>query len=90
MYEQSNLGPHCLPQRLLKHFSRREKQTTFVAIGALRAKCKRACLGGGGYWKFIRPELYAEIAKETISDYKTKLFSVQVRSSLYSNTAWTK
>ena len=29
------MGPHCLPQRLLKHFSRREKQTTFVAIGAL-------------------------------------------------------
>ena len=34
--EQSDLGPHCLPSRLLKHFSRREKQTTFVAIGALR------------------------------------------------------
>ena len=25
-----------MPQRLLKHFSRRKKQTTFVAIGALR------------------------------------------------------
>ena len=34
--EQSDLGPCCLPLRLLKHFSRREKQTTFVAIGALR------------------------------------------------------
>ena len=32
------MGPHCLPLRLLKHFSRREKQTTFVAIGALRVK----------------------------------------------------
>ena len=32
------MGPHCLPERLLKHFSRREKQTTFVAIGALRVK----------------------------------------------------
>ena len=32
----SDLGPHCLPYRLLKNFSRREKQTTFVAIGALR------------------------------------------------------
>ena len=31
-----DLGSHCLPKRLLKHFSRREKQTTFVAIGALR------------------------------------------------------
>ena len=38
--EQSDLGPHCLPQRLLKYFSRREKQTTFVAIGALRVKIK--------------------------------------------------
>ena len=36
--QQSDLGPHCLPWRLLKHFSRREKQTTFVAIGALRVK----------------------------------------------------
>ena len=35
---QSDLGPHCLPLRLLKHFSRREKQTTFVAIGALRVR----------------------------------------------------
>ena len=36
--EQSELGPRFLPLRLLKHFSRREKQTTFVAIGALRVK----------------------------------------------------
>ena len=34
--EQSDLGPHCLSLPLLKHFRRREKQTTFVAIGALR------------------------------------------------------
>ena len=33
--EQSDLSPHCLQKRLLKHFSRQEKQTTFVAIGAL-------------------------------------------------------
>ena len=36
--EQTDLGPFCLPYRLLKHFSRPEKQTTFVAIGALRVK----------------------------------------------------
>ena len=36
--EQSDLGPHCLPKRLFKHFSRREKQTTFVAIGSLRVQ----------------------------------------------------
>ena len=32
------MGPHYLPWRLLKHFSRLEKQTTFVTIGALRVK----------------------------------------------------
>ena len=29
-------APICLFERLLKHFSRREKQTNFVVIGALR------------------------------------------------------
>ena len=38
LYEQSGLGPHCLPERLLKHFSRRDKQTTFVVIDTLRVK----------------------------------------------------
>ena len=28
--------PHCLQKRLVKQFGRREKQTTFVAIGVLR------------------------------------------------------
>ena len=27
---------HCLLERLLKHFSRRQKQSNFVVIGALR------------------------------------------------------
>ena len=27
---QLNLGPRCLSKRLLKHFSGRQKQTTFV------------------------------------------------------------
>ena len=31
------MGPHCLPSRLLKHFSRREK-TAFIVVGALRVK----------------------------------------------------
>ena len=35
--EQTDLGPHCLPERLLKHFSRQEKADDFVAIGTLRA-----------------------------------------------------
>ena len=34
--EQSDLGLHCLLERLLKHFSRRQKQTTFFVIGVLR------------------------------------------------------
>ena len=38
--EQSDLGPHCLPFKRLKHFNRREKQTTIVVIGALRVKAK--------------------------------------------------
>ena len=36
LQEQSNLGPHCLTKRLLKQFSRRQKQTTFVVIGVQR------------------------------------------------------
>ena len=36
--EQSDLGQHSIPLRLLKHFSRREKLTTFVAIGALKVQ----------------------------------------------------
>ena len=39
----NDLGPHCLPERLLKHFSRREKLATFDAIGALRVNFGR-CL----------------------------------------------
>ena len=41
------MGPHCMPQRLLKHSSRREKQTTFVAIVALRVNkinCRQKCM----------------------------------------------
>ena len=38
LYEQSNLGLYCLFERLLKHFSRRQKQMTFVVIDVLRVK----------------------------------------------------
>ena len=31
----SDLSLHCLLERLQKHFSRRQKQTNFVVIGAL-------------------------------------------------------
>ena len=41
LQEQSDLGLHCLPKRPLKHFSRREKQTTFVAIDKLRVNFLR-------------------------------------------------
>ena len=34
--EQSDLSLHCLLERLLKYFSRRQKQSNFVVIGALR------------------------------------------------------
>ena len=36
--EQSDLGPYCLTMSILKHLSRRQIQTTFVVIGALRIK----------------------------------------------------
>ena len=36
--EQSDLGLHCMMERLLKQFSRRQKQRTFVVIGVLRVK----------------------------------------------------
>ena len=36
--QQSDLGLHCLFERLLKHFSRRQNQATFVVIGVLRVK----------------------------------------------------
>ena len=35
LQEQFDLDQHCLLKRLLKHFSRRQKQTTFVVIGDL-------------------------------------------------------
>ena len=34
--EQSDLSLHCLLERLLEHFSRRQKQSNSVVIGALR------------------------------------------------------
>ena len=34
--EQSDLILHCLTEMLLKHFSRRRKQTSFVVIDTLR------------------------------------------------------
>ena len=38
LQEQSDLDLHCLSKRLLNDFSRRQKRTTFVMIGALRLK----------------------------------------------------
>ena len=37
------MGLQCLSKRLQKYFNRREKQTTFVVIGALRVSEKTAC-----------------------------------------------
>ena len=38
--EQSDLSLHCLLERLLKHFSRRQKQMNVVVIGALIILCR--------------------------------------------------
>ena len=48
----SDLGLHCLTKRLLKHFSRRQKQTTFVVIGALRFKAFNMLYGWTGGLNF--------------------------------------
>ena len=37
-WEQADLGLNCLTKRLLKHFSRRQKQTIFVMIVASNVK----------------------------------------------------
>ena len=47
LQEQSDLGLHCLLERLLKHFNRQQKQMIFVVIGVLRVKNRK-------YQKFIR------------------------------------
>ena len=41
--EKSDLGLHCLTKRLLKHINRRQKQATFVMIGAFRIKMQTTC-----------------------------------------------
>ena len=35
---QSELGLHCLTKMLLKHFSRLQKQTTYVVFGVLKVR----------------------------------------------------
>ena len=47
-----DLGPHCLQLTLLKHFNRREKQTTFVAIGVLRVNARIKKVSSVGFPKF--------------------------------------
>ena len=41
MDPESDLGLHCLLERLLNYFRRRQKQTTFVVIGLLRVNAER-------------------------------------------------
>ena len=60
------MGPHCLPYRLLNHFSRREKQTTFVAIGALRVKGKNR-MGSIFFPLSVAP---GRIKKRTLKTYR--------------------
>ena len=40
LQEQSDLGLNCLSKRLLKHFIRRQNQTTFIVIGTLKVNPK--------------------------------------------------
>ena len=38
LLEQSDLGPHCFSKGFLKHFFKRQNQTTFAVIAALRIR----------------------------------------------------
>ena len=58
-----------MPERLLKHFSRQEKQTIFVAIGALRVK------------NFLKSQ--AHLGKAVLRCQRLKLFEQIVIFSEY-------
>ena len=73
--EQSDLGPHCLPWRLLKHFSRREKQTTFVAIGTLRVKALHTV------WHQVSQPLNNSLSEATLSCIKRVLCCILRKST---------
>ena len=45
LQEQSDLGLHCLFERLLTHFGRRQRQTNIVVIGDLRVKSNHVLFG---------------------------------------------
>ena len=57
-------GPHCLPKRLLKHFSKWEKQTTFFGIGASR-----------GIFVFLNQIISCQYLKNCLNE--TVLLSIQ-------------
>ena len=44
---------HFLLERLLKHFSRQQKQTTFVVIGILMAKLKQTTMFVVSFFIFV-------------------------------------
>ena len=73
LQEQSDLCLHCLTKILLKHFSRRQKQTTFVVIGALKVqfanipKCKEYCKTIFG--QFMRSRSYVVIHQDLGQDF---------------------
>ena len=46
--EHADLGPY----RSLNHFTRRQNQTTFIVIGALRCKSKLTCIPAFGHYVF--------------------------------------
>ena len=53
-------GLHCLTKRLLKHFSIRQKETTFVVIGALRVNMH------------IQPSMYSMCAYRSMPVYQVE------------------
>ena len=61
---------------LLKHFSRREEQTTFVAIGTLRVKQQQNLLQTSGS-TLMANIMHITILSATFGKVKTSLFAAQ-------------
>ena len=82
--EQSCLGPHCLTKRLLNSFSRREKQTTFVAIGALRVKHQTLVTRSGpGPWLWSRILYFSVLFYSTPSPTAKRLLDSEAGQRSY-------
>ena len=61
--DQTALSLHCLLERLLKHFSRRQKQSNFIVIGALRVNVKNKQLNIDIYIQHLEEPLVRSLVR---------------------------